>query len=574
MKTIPQLVLLLLVMVAAASLTSFQITPIEDSARAASPPPDSTGGIPATSLLIAERSAANPLITVPVGPFVTDPDALKRARGLESKSQYIPAPIRLSNGDLWLYVKGDDLRAIWAYRSTDEGESFAVQNGATPVLSRGRLGAWDDVAAIDPAAFYDAETDTIHLYYKARTGSTDYGPWAWGHATAPGATPTAFTKDPANPILTAASVQTSLGLSNVDDNYVSDVIRIGGTFFFYGGYRDGPGTDYKIFYATGTTPNNPVAQATILSPQRPYDIVQAPSVFRVSDSSGYTMIFSEGCESACPPESRLVVAFSVDGKTWLRVGRELLRPSAGWESAKVFAASILKGNTRSFDLAESVNGKFLVYYSGYDGSHRGTTQTGLLRLVPTTFPMFFPSLADGGERIVADHGTYLVRTRVTSGAAAGDVVLGNNRTIRSVDAAGLSTYLLLSGSTSDTVQVGADKVVTIGAAGFFSDAAGDELVLKANKSIRSVNAAGSASIPLLRLDGNDNLVLDGSGGHRTRLGSATSRLHLPIVATASLPAAGAVEDGSILIEETESTDRNLIIYAGGQRFRIQGGTPF
>jgi hypothetical protein len=49
------------------------------------------------------------------------------------------------------------------------------------------------------------------------------------------------------------------------------------------------------------------------------------------------------------------------------------------------------------------------------------------------------------------------------------------------------------------------------------------------------------------------------------------RRRLPIVATASLPAAAAAMDGTILIENGGAGDRNLIIYAGGQRFRIDGG---
>ena len=44
-----------------------------------------------------------------------------------------------------------------------------------------------------------------------------------------------------------------------------------------------------------------------------------------------------------------------------------------------------------------------------------------------------------------------------------------------------------------------------------------------------------------------------------------------VVLTASLPAAADAMDGTILIEDGGAGDRNLIIYAGGQRFRIDGG---
>ncbi len=47
-----------------------------------------------------------------------------------------------------------------------------------------------------------------------------------------------------------------------------------------------------------------------------------------------------------------------------------------------------------------------------------------------------------------------------------------------------------------------------------------------------------------------------------------------VITTASLPAAGASQDGRIIIEDGGAGDRNLIIYTNGQRFRIDGGAPF
>lgn len=51
-------------------------------------------------------------------------------------------------------------------------------------------------------------------------------------------------------------------------------------------------------------------------------------------------------------------------------------------------------------------------------------------------------------------------------------------------------------------------------------------------------------------------------------------IDVAVVATGSLPAAGAANDGRIIIEDAGVGDRNLIIYAGSQRFRIDGGAPF
>jgi hypothetical protein len=48
----------------------------------------------------------------------------------------------------------------------------------------------------------------------------------------------------------------------------------------------------------------------------------------------------------------------------------------------------------------------------------------------------------------------------------------------------------------------------------------------------------------------------------------------PVVPTANLPPGGPQDDGKILIEDAGNGDRNLVIYAGGQRFRIGGGAAF
>ena len=49
---------------------------------------------------------------------------------------------------------------------------------------------------------------------------------------------------------------------------------------------------------------------------------------------------------------------------------------------------------------------------------------------------------------------------------------------------------------------------------------------------------------------------------------------IPVIATASLPAAAAALNGTIIIEDGGTGDRNIIVYAGGQRFRIDGGAAF
>lgn len=53
-----------------------------------------------------------------------------------------------------------------------------------------------------------------------------------------------------------------------------------------------------------------------------------------------------------------------------------------------------------------------------------------------------------------------------------------------------------------------------------------------------------------------------------------SKLAVDVIATASLPAAATAQNGRIIIEDAGAGDRNLILYAAGQRFRIDGGASF
>ncbi|MGH2396400.1 MAG: hypothetical protein ACRDFW_05310 [bacterium] len=63
---------------------------------------------------VRERYVGNPVIQA-----VLDNPA-------ESLSQYVPAPIRLPNGDIWVYVKSDHSHAIWAYnRLTVDASSLS-----------------------------------------------------------------------------------------------------------------------------------------------------------------------------------------------------------------------------------------------------------------------------------------------------------------------------------------------------------------------------------------------------------------------------------------------------------------
>ncbi len=52
----------------------------------------------------------------------------------------------------------------------------------------------------------------------------------------------------------------------------------------------------------------------------------------------------------------------------------------------------------------------------------------------------------------------------------------------------------------------------------------------------------------------------------------SASLFLPIIPRASLPSGAATSDNLVAIDDNGSGDRNAMVYAKGQRFRIDGGS--
>lgn len=279
----------------------------------------------------------------------------------------MPAPIRLPNNDIWCYVKG--VSSIYAYSSSD-GESFTLENGAAPVLDVSGAG-WDSQFAVEPAAFI--EGSTIHIYYKGTDDPTGVNNWAWGHATAPTSDPTNITKNAGNPILTGATVATDLGATTVTDLALSDVVKIGSTYHFWGYAR--VDNRYQIIHATGNAVDNPSNVTSVITASSDDRIVQSPSVFQ--SGADFIMSYSRGLVARTPAPSREVAAaISPDGVTgWNANVNPLIVAGAGWEAQRVFVASVLKDNLTPILIADD-------WYLYYSGSNAGGTEdaVGLARL--------------------------------------------------------------------------------------------------------------------------------------------------------------------------------------------------
>ena len=89
-------------------------------------------------------------------------------------------------------------------------------------------------------------------------------------------------------------------------------------------------------------------------------------------------------------------------------------------------------------------------------------------------------------------------------------------------------------------------------------------------------ATGALADVMLSLGatGGDAAFMSRNWSAGAQTGIRVRFLKVDVIATASLPAAAAAQDGRIVIENNGVGDRNLILYAGGERFRIDGGAAF
>lgn len=90
-----------------------------------------------------------------------------------------------------------------------------------------------------------------------------------------------------------------------------------------------------------------------------------------------------------------------------------------------------------------------------------------------------------------------------------------------------------------------------------------------NQRLDYRNPADTAYLPMRALN-----FLPGATGDDLGSSALQWRVFHREVVTGNLPAAGAAMNGAIIIEDAGVGDRNIIIYAGGQRFRIDGGVAF
>lgn len=350
---------LVLVALLAYTLTVVAATRIRTSGGSFAPP---VADLPASWGV--SKFAGNPVIDVD-----DNPD--------ETTEQYVPSPIQLANGEIWVYVKGNS--RIYAWKSVDDGETFSLENGGDPVIAP-VAATWEASFTLEASAVYDQPTDTIHIIYKGRDANVNN--WAFGYATAPGSDPTDVTKYGSNPILTANAIESALGVGNITDLGTGDTVVIDGEYhtYFYALY----GGEYHLLHATGTGWTDPVADAVLLDAQGGDTVVETPAVFRIPGIGDpvYVMFYARGGTLAAGRSIR--AGSSSDGITWdFSDTTDVISPATGWEDDSAYSGHLLK-KSRSPYLSPIIDtsGRWKFYYSGYDDT-TGKANAGLAYLTPS-----------------------------------------------------------------------------------------------------------------------------------------------------------------------------------------------
>lgn len=184
--------------------------------------------------------------------------------------------------------------------------------------------------------------------------------------------------------------------------------------------------------------------------------------------------------------------------------------------------------------------------------------------------------ADGTDNVlIADNTTQAIGlgSPVVGATSAGDVVMRNSRSLRGVNGAGTGTVMMLSVDNGDRVVVGSASVVMIGNPASANLAAPGELLLGNLKSIRGANAAGTSTISMISLDNNDRVTLAPTSiatfGNPVST-SAAAPGDVVLATTAKIRSSNNAGNATIRLIESDAANR--VVLAGGGA-DIKWGTP-
>lgn len=251
--------------------------------------------------------------------------------------------------------------------------------------------------------------------------------------------------------------------------------------------------------------------------------------------------------------------------SWLENGSGTAAGVVCTGSGSLYSVGNVYSNTANKDIW--ISGGAANHRSFADRFDLGITHSGTGSLVITQ-PKPTPALSGTGRILMEDFDQW----KITNGA--GDWRISNpGRNIELYD-----SELVLGNPGAASGKHYVTTATSTGLQEFYQNEANARVRLSLNYGL--MFGPGGASALDVQLQRGAANILELATGDSFRpqtssqaLGDNTHqwRVFHDVIATGSLPAAGAAMDGTILIEDVGAGDRNLIIYAGGQRFRIDGG---
>lgn len=128
----------------------------------------------------------------------------------------------------------------------------------------------------------------------------------------------------------------------------------------------------------------------------------------------------------------------------------------------------------------------------------------------------------------------------------------------------VSSIQRIGGVNYSSWLITTDKIFRLGEPPTVVNAAADEFVMKNNKALRACNAAGNGTLPFAKIDTNDIVQLGSKSVGNTNPNGMPA---IPTVVTADISAAGAANNGAIVIEKTLN---RLVFYNNGLRYYVAG----
>lgn len=299
--------------------------------------------------------------------------------------QYEAAPARAKNGDIYMFVKSDEISTndslfrLW--KSTDDGASWTKQS-TTFSPSDSSLDASD---IRQPVLVRD--DDTWHLWYRVADGTDNN---VIGHAS--GTDITSLNDDSNNPVLTESDVNSGLGGDQVEGIRYHDVVKKDGKVLFYGSTGSVTNTsstsgvqEDQIFFvaeATSFSDSSHTAHSTIISNAdvpRSGNVLGGCAVFR--QHGAFYMFFTAGRGAGTTgTDHRETYCLVGDGYNFNPVMGTVVDTGATgtWEERWTYGGAVLKEQSGGYDRPDRVNGKIQFYYNGSDTTSSNNGSIGLI----------------------------------------------------------------------------------------------------------------------------------------------------------------------------------------------------